>query len=76
MDRENQMRKIIIGDIHGCLEEVLTLLEEAEFDRNRDMVIQLGDMIDRGPVRASQGQPRGNPDGSSEGPGADGPLEL
>ncbi len=24
-------------------------LEEAEFDRNRDMVIQLGDMIDRGP---------------------------
>ena len=49
MDRENQMRKIIIGDIHGCLEEVLTLLEEAKFDRNRDMVIQLGDMIDRGP---------------------------
>ena len=33
MDRENQMRKIIIGDIHGCLEEVLTLLEEAKFDR-------------------------------------------
>lgn len=41
--------RICIGDIHGCLDELKQLLSLAAFDRNRDTLISVGDMIDRGP---------------------------
>ena len=43
------MRTIIIGDIHGCFKELVLLLEKVQFDQRRDLLISLGDMIDRGP---------------------------
>ncbi len=43
------MRKVIVGDIHGCLRELKLLWEKAKINTKKDMVIQLGDMIDRGP---------------------------
>ena len=43
------MRTIIIGDIHGCFKELVLLLEKVQFDQGRDLLISLGDMIDRGP---------------------------
>ena len=43
------MRTIIIGDIHGCFKELVLLLEKVQFDQRRDLLIILGDMIDRGP---------------------------
>ena len=38
-----------IGDIHGCLDKVLHLLEVLRYDPTADRLIFLGDYIDRGP---------------------------
>ncbi len=43
------MRKIIIGDIHGCFRELIFLIERLPIRWDQDILIQLGDMIDRGP---------------------------
>ena len=48
----NIKRILTIGDIHGCLEELKLLLEKADFNPTTDHLIQLGDMIDRGPYSA------------------------
>ncbi len=42
------MRRIVIGDIHGCLEELLALLDLAGIGE-QDEVIAIGDVVDRGP---------------------------
>lgn len=42
------MKKIVVGDVHGCLDELLKLLEMVEVDPS-DEVIFLGDVVDRGP---------------------------
>lgn len=42
------MRTIIIGDIHGCYQETVVLLEKTGFDEEMDRLISLGDLIDRG----------------------------
>lgn len=46
---EIKERTIIVGDIHGCLEEFELLLEELSYNPNKDRLILLGDLIDRGP---------------------------
>ena len=38
-----------VGDIHGCLDKVLRLLDELAYDPAADRLIFLGDYIDRGP---------------------------
>jgi Calcineurin-like phosphoesterase len=38
-----------IGDIHGCLDKVVRLLEVLRYDPTIDRLIFLGDYIDRGP---------------------------
>lgn len=38
-----------VGDIHGCLDQLLTLLDEIETYAPTGRVIFLGDLIDRGP---------------------------
>ena len=42
------MRKVIIGDIHGCAGELQTLLEKVRIE-DGDRLILLGDLFDRGP---------------------------
>ena len=42
-------RHLIVGDIHGCLDELLDLLDQLAFDRQRDVLISVGDIVDRGP---------------------------
>lgn len=46
------MRTIVVGDIHGCyneLEELLLILEtEGEYNKHTDKLVFLGDYIDRG----------------------------
>ncbi|RHX94817.1 serine/threonine protein phosphatase [Leptospira yasudae] len=42
------MRDIIIGDIHGCYEELILLLKEVGYTKN-DRIISVGDIVDRGP---------------------------
>lgn len=42
-------RTIIIGDVHGCIDELHQLLSEVNFDKNNDRLIFLGDLINKGP---------------------------
>jgi serine/threonine protein phosphatase 1 len=42
------MRHIIIGDVHGCLEELKELITKISID-STDILYFIGDLIDRGP---------------------------
>lgn len=42
------MRTLVIGDIHGCYDEMLLLLAKAGIGE-RDKVVSVGDLVDRGP---------------------------
>lgn len=39
----------VVGDIHGCRRELDALLEQHQFDPQQDLLISVGDIIDRGP---------------------------
>lgn len=41
-------RYIILGDIHGCFDELMDLLTRVEAS-DEDMVVSVGDLVDRGP---------------------------
>jgi serine/threonine protein phosphatase 1 len=44
------MEKIFaIGDIHGTPEKVIALMDKIDMDRKRDLLIFIGDYVDRGP---------------------------
>jgi hypothetical protein len=42
------MRHLVIGDIHGCYDELMALLDKAALGLE-DRIIALGDILDRGP---------------------------
>ena len=42
-------RILAVGDIHGMYEKLVSLMELVQFDPDDDMLIFLGDYIDRGP---------------------------
>jgi len=42
-------RLIVIGDVHGCLNELQGLLNKVRFDSSSDRCIIVGDLVDRGP---------------------------
>ncbi|MDX2470828.1 MAG: metallophosphoesterase [SAR324 cluster bacterium] len=43
------MRKVIIGDIHGCITEFKLLLEKVGFQKGIDQLFIVGDLINKGP---------------------------
>ena len=43
------VRTIVVGDIHGCIEEFDELLATTEFVVGVDRLVLLGDLMDRGP---------------------------
>ncbi|HXJ22558.1 MAG TPA: metallophosphoesterase [Polyangia bacterium] len=45
------MRTIIIGDVHGCLDELLTLVRRARRDPE-DRIVLVGDLVAKGPDSA------------------------
>ena len=47
------MRTIIIGDVHGCLEELRDLLTLVSFTQGTDTLVFTGDLMDRGPEPAA-----------------------
>lgn len=42
-------RLFVVGDVHGCLDQLRAALEAVSFDRDRDTLWALGDLVDRGP---------------------------
>lgn len=42
-------RDFVIGDLHGCYDELFALLKHVKFDYKNDRVFSTGDLIDRGP---------------------------
>ncbi len=42
-------RHIILGDVHGCYDEMRELLDRLGYEPGRDVLISVGDVIDRGP---------------------------
>lgn len=42
-------RTIVIGDLHGCFDELNQLLKLANYKKGRDRLIFTGDLINRGP---------------------------
>jgi bis(5'-nucleosyl)-tetraphosphatase (symmetrical) len=43
------MKTIIIGDVHGCSRELASLIEETRYSPNKDRLIFVGDLLDKGP---------------------------
>lgn len=44
-------RVILMGDIHGCLDEMQLLLKKLNFQADRDLLVLLGDLV--GKVRVT-----------------------
>ncbi|MDQ3036473.1 MAG: metallophosphoesterase [Myxococcota bacterium] len=42
-------RILVVGDVHGCLDELDELLRVAEHRPGRDRLVLVGDLVDRGP---------------------------
>lgn len=49
LEENHRGRDFIVGDLHGCYEELLRCLEDQSFDPIADRLISVGDLIDRGP---------------------------
>lgn len=46
-------RLIVVGDVHGCLEELQQLLVESNYNKNEgDEVLLVGDLVNKGPLSA------------------------
>lgn len=43
------MSTYFIGDVHGCYDTLMQLLEKIQFNRQHDKLIFVGDLINRGP---------------------------
>ena len=43
------MKTFIIGDVHGCDDQLNSILRKLRPDPETDMIIMLGDLFDRGP---------------------------
>lgn len=48
-DINSKGRDFVIGDLHGCYDHLMLLLEYVQFDQQNDRVFSVGDLIDRGP---------------------------
>jgi hypothetical protein len=42
-------RTLVVGDVHGCADEVRDLLTKAGFRKGHDRLVFCGDLLDRGP---------------------------
>ncbi|WAO97020.1 Metallophos domain-containing protein [Fusarium falciforme] len=49
---DNNRRIIVIGDLHGMIHPLNTLLEETGFDSRKDHIVSVGDMVNKGPDSA------------------------
>lgn len=49
VDANFEGRDFLIGDLHGCYDELIKLLNYVKFDSKFDRLFATGDLIDRGP---------------------------
>jgi serine/threonine protein phosphatase 1 len=42
-------RDFVVGDLHGCFDLLMTALDNIGFDRTKDRLFSVGDLVDRGP---------------------------
>lgn len=49
MPENKNGRDFIVGDLHGCFEELTKLMDHVNFNPNEDRLFSTGDLIDRGP---------------------------
>lgn len=47
-----QGRDFVVGDLHGCYDRLMRLLDKVKFDYQADRLFSVGDLIDRGPKNA------------------------
>ncbi|KAL5003592.1 Metallo-dependent phosphatase-like protein [Aspergillus recurvatus] len=47
--RHSSRRLVVVGDVHGCKEELEKLLDKVSFHEDRDHLILTGDLIEKGP---------------------------
>lgn len=50
--RNAQGRDFVVGDLHGCFRALEQALQCARFDRGRDRLFAVGDLVDHGPDSA------------------------
>ena len=43
-------RTIVVGDVHGCLQELEDLVRLLEYHPGKDRLVLMGDLVDRGPA--------------------------
>ena len=42
-------RLVVVGDIHGCHDELLMLLDKVHYDNKVDNLVLVGDLVNKGP---------------------------
>lgn len=53
LNKDNlKSRLIIIGDIHGCYDELMELLKKCHHNSKTDSLILVGDLVCKGPKSA------------------------
>jgi len=48
-EKNTEGRDFVIGDLHGCYDDFMALMDELSFDKEVDRMFSVGDLIDRGP---------------------------
>ncbi len=47
--RGQSRRRLLVGDVHGCYDELIELMHNVSFDASHDQVVCVGDMFRKGP---------------------------
>ena len=49
VESNTEGRDFIVGDIHGCYRKLMNQLKKINFNKEKDRLFSVGDLIDRGP---------------------------
>ena len=52
-EKQERRRTIIVGDVHGCYDELRALLSKANFQPREDTLVLAGDFVNKGPKSAA-----------------------